>query len=94
MMNNKIEFYKKEIRKTDNKNFINFRYDEISDIQYAMRAFELYFENKLEESIETIYKKEKITVLKKHQFEKALSTVRDLERKLLGYNVGQINYEL
>ena len=77
-MNCKMEFYKKQVDRTDNRNFINFRFDEIADIRFAIRAFELYFEDHVEEAIEAIYKKDKATVLKKHQYEQALETVRDL----------------
>jgi hypothetical protein len=58
--------------KADNRNFVNFRFDEISDIQFALKSFELYFQNRVEEAIEILYKKEKTTVLKKQQFESAL----------------------
>ncbi len=63
----KVELYQKEITRTDNKNFVNFRYDEIADLHYAMKTFKLYFEDQVEQAIETIYKKEKVTVLKKQQ---------------------------
>lgn len=82
LMNNKMDFYKKQVGKTDNRNFINFRYDEIADIQYALKAFDLYFEGKIEEAIEIIYKKQKVTVLKKHQFQQAIQTVLNLEEQL------------
>jgi hypothetical protein len=32
MVKAKMEFYQKEIDRTDNKNFINFRFDEIADM--------------------------------------------------------------
>lgn len=82
-MCNKIDVYRKEIEKADNRNFITFRLDEIADIQYALQAYDLYFEEKVEEAVETIYKREKTSVLKKNQCEMSIGVVKDVERALL-----------
>jgi hypothetical protein len=44
----------------------------MADIKFALKAFQLYFEYRVEEAIEVIYKKDKPIVLKKHQYEQAL----------------------
>ena len=67
-MENKMAYYQKEIERTDNRNFINFRSDEIADIQFALTALELYLEDRVEEAIETIYRRDRVEVLKKLQF--------------------------
>lgn len=63
-----MAYYQKEIERTDNRNFINFRSDEIADIQFALTALELYLEDRVEEAIETIYRRDRVEVLKKLQF--------------------------
>ena len=85
-----MEFYQKEIDRTDNKNFINFRFDEIADMQFCLKECDLYFEGAVEEAIETIYKKEKITVLKKQQYEVALEVINDLEKQLRSMEPGPL----
>jgi hypothetical protein len=82
LMGNKIAFYRKEVGRTDNRNFINFRCDEIADIEFALTALDLYFEERVEQAIETIYKRDRAEVLKKQQFELAVQAVREVEAKL------------
>lgn len=65
---NKIRVYNEEISRTNNKNFINFRFEEIADIEFALKALTLYLDNKVEEAIEVIYKKEKGFILKRQQY--------------------------
>jgi hypothetical protein len=56
------------LARTDNNNFIHFRCDEIADIEYALTALDLFLEDRVEEAIETIYKRDRAEVLKKQQF--------------------------
>jgi hypothetical protein len=67
-MESKVAYYQKEVERTDNRNFINFRFDEIADIHFALTALELYLEDRVEEAIETIYRRDRAEVLKKLQF--------------------------
>jgi hypothetical protein len=82
LMQNKIEYYRKELARTDNRNFIHFRCDEIADIEYALTALDLFLEDRVEEAVETIYKRDRAEVLKKQQFEAAVQVVRELEGRL------------
>lgn len=82
LMCNKIDVYRKEIEKANNRNFITFRLDEIADIQYALQAYELYFKGRVEEAVKTIYKREKTSILKKNQCEMSIEVVKDVERTL------------
>lgn len=85
-MENKIAYYQKEIDRTDNRNFINFRSDEMADIQFALSALELYLEDRVEAAIEIIYKRDRTEVLKKQQFEQAVQVARKVEEKLKASN--------
>jgi hypothetical protein len=82
LMENKVAYYQKEVDRTDNRNFINFRSDEIADIHFALSALELYLEDRVEAAIETIYKRDRAEVLKKQQFEQAVQVAREVEEKL------------
>jgi hypothetical protein len=82
LMQNRISYYRKELTRTDNRNFIHFRCDEIADIEYALTALDLFLEDKVEEAVETIYKRDRREVLKKKQFASAVRVVRELEGRL------------
>lgn len=43
VMQNRLDVYRQEMSGSCNRNFINFRCGEITDIEYALRAMQLYF---------------------------------------------------
>lgn len=77
-----MELYRKEVERASNRNFIQFRCDEIADIEFALTAFRLYFEGRTEAAIETIYKRDRPDILKKQQFDEAVRAVLKIETTL------------
>lgn len=89
IMEQKAAYYQKEVERTDNKNFINFRFDEIADIQFALTALELYMEDRVEEAIKTIYRRDRAEVFKKLHFEQAVHATEEVEQRLRNIKEGK-----
>jgi hypothetical protein len=73
--------YEKQIQNTANENLKRFRTDEVTDLKFSITACDVYFEGDLDKSIECVYKKDKLTIVKKHHYEEALKTVRGIENE-------------
>ncbi len=71
--------YERQIDSTNIENLKHFRADEITDLKFSIKASEVYFYGDIEKSIECVYKKDKMTIVKKHHFEEALKTVKCIE---------------
>lgn len=67
-MRSKVEMYKREVELAANRNFLNFRFDEINDIKFATKALHIYMHGRLEDAVEAIYRRDKPAVMKKKQF--------------------------
>ena len=82
LMNNKKDVYRKEIERAENINFVNFRIDEIADIEFALKAYGLFFEGLTEEAVESVYRKDKVVILKKSQCRQTILMITTLENTL------------
>ncbi len=82
-LNKRIAKYQAEIYKTDFKDIILYREEEISDLQGALEASKLYLEGSLEEAIKILYRRSNDNASKEHCLWNSLSCMRQIEKKFI-----------